>query len=339
MNIIHITLLWLLLSIVIILVDRRNFIGVMSLGLSCVLLLSIVIYNFLNKLHQLSNRITNYVFVILLVTVMITISCLAIFFIQNSKILEKKEGQSFVSKINFLFGINFILLLLLSLVIGTEAIRNIYLNKVLIIIFLADLFTCTMFLSFLVYSYIYQVNKYIKSIDYIIILGSGIQTMEVTPLLQSRIDNALRYYKSHPSVKFVVSGGQGSDEPISESEAMKNYMVKQGIPENIILMESSSTSTLENMIFSKKVIFNDWRKNNLSTKDKPKILFSTSNYHVFRGSIFSKKVGLNARGVGAPTPLYFLPSALIREFIGLIYIYKYIYAVLILLIIIAVLLG
>lgn len=46
--------------------------------------------------------------------------------------------------------------------------------------------------------------------------------------------------------------------------------------------------------------------------------FSTNNYHVLRGSLYAQRVKLKAQGVGAPTALYFLPTALIREYIALL---------------------
>ena len=81
----------------------------------------------------------------------------------------------------------------------------------------------------------------------ILILGAGIFTETVTPMLASRLDRALKIYKvqSH-NCNILVSGGQGPDEPISEALAMKNYLMKCGVSSSSILMESQSSSTYEN---------------------------------------------------------------------------------------------
>ena len=50
----------------------------------------------------------------------------------------------------------------------------------------------------------------------------------------------------------IVSGGQGSDEAISEAEAMRRYLVEQGIRNEEIIMEDKSTNTEENLVFSMK---------------------------------------------------------------------------------------
>lgn len=65
-------------------------------------------------------------------------------------------------------------------------------------------------------------DSFKKAVDYIIVLGSGIRSEEVPPLLKSRLDKGIEYYEKNPTAKFVVSGGQGPDEPVAEAFAMKN---------------------------------------------------------------------------------------------------------------------
>lgn len=139
--------------------------------------------------------------------------------------------------------------------------------------------------------------------DYIIILGCAIaKDGKPLPLLRGRIDRALQFAKEQykrmgKMPKFVPSGGQGSDECISEAESMKNYLISQGVKENYILPEAKSVNTLENMKFSKAVIEAD--------KAGENIIFSTTNYHVFRSGIYAAEVGLNAQGIGSKTKWYF----------------------------------
>ena len=64
-------------------------------------------------------------------------------------------------------------------------------------------------------------DSFKKAVDYIIVLGSGIRSEEVPPLLKSRLDKGLNIMKKS-TAKFVVSGGQGPDEPVAEAFAMKN---------------------------------------------------------------------------------------------------------------------
>ncbi len=152
--------------------------------------------------------------------------------------------------------------------------------------------------------------------DYLIILGCGIRRDGTPcPLLRGRIDRALAFRdrqlkKTGKDLIFVTSGGQGSNEVISESESMKRYLISRGIPEDRILKEDRSTSTYENMKFSREKI--------LEQAPDAKIAFSTSNYHVFRSGLFARRVKMRAVGMGADAKWYFWPNALVREFIGLL---------------------
>ena len=155
-----------------------------------------------------------------------------------------------------------------------------------------------------------------KDKDFIIILGCGIRKDGTpTPLLRGRIDRALSFAREQESSTgkmpvFITSGGQGRDEVISESAAMKQYLMRQGVPESQIVEEDRSTDTAENMRFSKEKI--------LQINPDGKIAFSTTNYHVFRSGLFARRVKMRAVGIGAKTKWYFWPNAAVREFVGLL---------------------
>ena len=99
-----------------------------------------------------------------------------------------------------------------------------------------------------------------------------------------------------------------------EGEAIRNYLLSQGIPESDILAETKSVNTLQNMQFSKEMI----EKEGGGFASTPNIAFSTTNFHVFRSGILASDAGMNADGMGAKTKWYFWPNALIREFIGML---------------------
>ena len=82
--------------------------------------------------------------------------------------------------------------------------------------------------------------------DYILILGCQIKKDgTLTNLLKSRADRAVEFAKMQKNVAgknitFIPSGGKGNDEIIAEADAIKNYLVSIGIPENSILVENKS---------------------------------------------------------------------------------------------------
>lgn len=152
--------------------------------------------------------------------------------------------------------------------------------------------------------------------DFLIILGCGIRKDGTpSPLLRGRVDRALDFYRKQKAATgkeliFIPSGGQGPDEVTSESAAMKAYLMEQGIPEEQIIMEDKSGSTFENMKFSKEKI---WAVN-----PDGKVAFATTNYHVFRGGLYARRVKMRAVGMGSKTRWYFWPNASVREFVGLL---------------------
>lgn len=151
--------------------------------------------------------------------------------------------------------------------------------------------------------------------DYIIILGCQIKKDgTLTPLLKGRVDKAIEFRNKQlnetgKDLVFIPSGGKGNDEIISEAEAMKKYLLEQGIDENNILIDSKSKNTYENIKYSYELI----------KKKNANIVFSTTNYHVLRAGLIATEQGLILDGIGSKTKAYFWINAFIREFIGTLY--------------------
>ena len=155
-----------------------------------------------------------------------------------------------------------------------------------------------------------------KNKDYIIVLGCAIRRDGTpTPLLRGRLDRALNFARAQErqtgkAPVFVLSGGQGADEVISEAECMRRYLAEQGVSEERMILEDQSADTAENMRFSREKI--------MARSADAKIAFSTTNYHVFRSGIKARRVKMRAVGMGAKTKWYFWPNAAVREFAGLL---------------------
>ena len=189
-------------------------------------------------------------------------------------------------------------------------------NLVLIIVsYLEFILIGTIILSILAARHVPSFDK-----DYILILGCQIRKDgTLTKLLQGRADRALEFarmqnHSSSKALTFVPSGGQGSDEVMPEAQAIHNYLLEKGIPEDQILVEGGSASTQENMHKS-HVLIKEKIKDAASSPE-PKIAFATTNYHVFRSGVIAYNEGLNAEGIGSKTRSYFWVNAFIREFIA-----------------------
>lgn len=160
-------------------------------------------------------------------------------------------------------------------------------------------------ISYTVASFLNLINLVTKPLNYVVVLGAGLNGEEVTPLLASRIDKGIAIYRKHKGSKLIMSGGQGADEVISEAQAMTNYALKQGVPAEDILLENQSTNTRENIRYSV----------GLMTGEK-RFAIVTNYYHLFRALIFARKEGVKCIGYGAKTKFYFSLNAFIREFVG-----------------------
>jgi uncharacterized SAM-binding protein YcdF (DUF218 family) len=107
----------------------------------------------------------------------------------------------------------------------------------------------------------------------------------------------------------IVSGGKGSDERLSEAEAMANYLVEGGFPADRILKEDQSRTTEENLLYSASLM----RQNR---PEGYRCVVVTNDFHSYRAALIARDLGVPAQVVGSPTAAYFLPSATIREFIA-----------------------
>jgi uncharacterized SAM-binding protein YcdF (DUF218 family) len=110
----------------------------------------------------------------------------------------------------------------------------------------------------------------------------------------------------------IVSGGQGDDERTSEAAAMAAYLTAHGFPADRLTCEDQSSTTEENLAFSKAIM--DAARPAGSEGKGPRCVIVTSNYHVFRTAIIARKAGIRGQVTGSRTAGYYWPSAMLREF-------------------------
>lgn len=148
----------------------------------------------------------------------------------------------------------------------------------------------------------------------VVTLGAGLRGDRVTPLLAGRLDRALavRAAASEPGeVLMVTSGGQGADEVVSEADAMARYLREQGVPAERILEEDRSTTTDENLRYTRALLTEQ------GLADAPTVV-ATSDFHAVRTAGIARRLGWKVRVVGAPTAGYYRPAAALREFVALL---------------------
>ena len=136
----------------------------------------------------------------------------------------------------------------------------------------------------------YTVPKPDGTTQAIIVLGAQVKPDGTLSLqLQYRMELALEQYRAHPQV-IVVCGAQGGNEPMTEAQAMHDYLVSNGVPEGDILMDDTSFNTRQNLTNAQKLLGDDVKK----------VLIVTSNYHLPRAMALARDTGFEPQGVGAP---------------------------------------
>ena len=91
---------------------------------------------------------------------------------------------------------------------------------------------------------------------------------------------------------------------------MAEYLRDQGIPDGLVRPETRSLNTRENLEFSRPIVE--------GLGGSGPVLVVTSDYHVLRAGLLARRRLPGARVVGARTAAYFVPSAVLREYVALL---------------------
>lgn len=235
----------------------------------------------------------------------------------NGLNMVRKEGRSPTNLLSLMGAV--CVVAVVALVITAAVLRT----PVLIGVGVAALgLTCYLsflFLSFVVYAFLYGRMRIRRKADFVVVLGSGlVGGSTVPPLLASRL---LRAQEVHALLSrrggapvLIASGGQGPDEELPESHAMADFLTERGFPADLIEREDRSTTTEENLRFSKAIME--------KTDPGYRCVVVTNNYHAFRAALTARRVGVRGQVVGSTTAAYFWPNATIREFVAVLVAYK-----------------
>lgn len=147
--------------------------------------------------------------------------------------------------------------------------------------------------------------------EYLVVLGAAVYGDQPSLTLVRRLEGARDYLNACPDAVAIVSGGMGPGETVTEAQAMHDWLIEHGIPEERVLMEPEATSTLENLSKSYDII--------RARGDEPdgKVAIVSSAYHLYRAKLISRSLGVEAAGVAAPWGYFFVMlNYFIREAFG-----------------------
>ncbi|MFD1486066.1 ElyC/SanA/YdcF family protein [Lacticaseibacillus baoqingensis] len=271
----------------------------------------------LNSQNRLLIAVSATLFIIAVLLILAIFALHLLWLAWNALIVWRRESHSLGNMLTLLIALG-LLLLEIGASFGRQFLPAPLYAALAVFFTLTIGYVLVSLYNFLTVLVLYNLRWVRHNKDYLIVLGAGlIDGHRVSPLLAARINAGIRFYQRQKKLgkpaKLLFSGGKGSDEQLAESVAMQRFAIAQGVPEADTLIEDRSTTTLENMRFCAAII---------RAAGGGKAAFFTNNYHLFRAGLYAKQAGLNANGVGAATSFYFLPNAVIREYLALVVLHK-----------------
>ena len=101
-----------------------------------------------------------------------------------------------------------------------------------------------------------------------------------------RIEAATKLYQSGKVTHFILSGDHGRKN-YNEPEAMKQALIKNGIPENVIYLDYAGFRTLDSMIRAKEIF------------GQKEFIVVSQEFHNQRAVYIARQNGINAYGYNA----------------------------------------
>jgi uncharacterized SAM-binding protein YcdF (DUF218 family) len=292
--------------------DSRSFRNAVFLGLA----LALGTLGLADRLADMPGRLGHLLLLGLALLVALGPLAVACYLVGNGVTMARRERPRPANLLPLVAGAG--ILAVIGLDLAADQTRSVKLGLLATVTTLVFGYVSFLLVSYVIYAWLYgRAAGLLSRAEYVIVLGTGLgKRGQVTPLLASRLERgrhvwtALAARGGRPVM--IVSGGQGSDERVPEAEAMAAYLIERGFPADQLAREDRSSTTEENLAFSKAIM--DAASPASPNKRGARCVIVTSNYHVFRTAIIARKTGIRGQVTGARTAGYYWPSAMLREF-------------------------
>ena len=118
--------------------------------------------------------------------------------------------------------------------------------------------------------FLFSLKDETRPADAAIVLGAAVVRDRPSAVFRERINHAIQLYQTGMVETLIFTGGVGNRDELAESEVGRSYAIARGVDPADILLETSSTSTYENLRNSQVVA----RQNGLETF----LIVSTPNH-------------------------------------------------------------
>ncbi|MCL1908324.1 MAG: YdcF family protein [Holophagaceae bacterium] len=123
----------------------------------------------------------------------------------------------------------------------------------------------------------------------LLVLGAGVKSNgEPTQVLEGRLQVALNLYLEK-KVAWILVSGDNRTLNYNEPQAMSRWLIKRGVPANMIVSDYAGRRTYDSLKRARMVF------------GQEKIVVVTSEFHIARTLYLAKNLGLDAYGVPSAT--------------------------------------
>lgn len=136
-----------------------------------------------------------------------------------------------------------------------------------------------------------------RAYDVLLLLGLKLNADGSAPEeLKARVSLAARLLLTRRAPLIIACGGQTLGTPRAEADVMAELLALEGVPEESILLEDRSQTTVQNFEYARALV------SSRGAGKRPRALVVTSDYHAFRARYIARKSGFAADGIGCKTP-------------------------------------
>lgn len=154
-----------------------------------------------------------------------------------------------------------------------------------IVLFVTGLVAITLLATSLLTAIYWQARTdQLNPVDAIVVLGTAQYNGRPSPALKARLDETLFAYQQGTAPYIVVTGGKQPGDAYTESEASRDYLVDQGVPESAILMESNGRDSWQSMRGAAEALKQIGAK---------RVLIVSDGFHLFRLKVMARELGLS----------------------------------------------
>ena len=134
-------------------------------------------------------------------------------------------------------------------------------------------------------------HQYAKSVDAIVVMGAAQYDGVPSPLLASRLQQALDLWKEKQAPVIAVTGGKRAGDRFTEGDTSRRWLTDRGVPAADIIVESAGHSTWESIENLTPL---------LTVANVQSVVVVSSSWHVQRAALSLEELGFRAHSSASP---------------------------------------